>query len=77
MKFSIANAAKDLKYYNRMANLEGLQAQMGPAVLGRLEEAGKLGFEDGLVGHLVAAALKLNGLEASRPEPTHAQASAL
>ena len=35
---------------------------MGAAVLDRLVTAGKLGFDDGLVGHLVAAGLSLNGL---------------
>ena len=38
----------------------GLAAPMGPAVHNQLMAARKLGFEDGLVGHLVAAALKLN-----------------
>lgn len=64
LKFSIANAEKDLRYYTRMTGEHEMAAPMGPAVHGQLMTARKLGFEEGLVGHLVAAALKLNGLEA-------------
>jgi len=64
MKFSIANATKDLGYFNRMAGSVSLEAPMGAAVHQRLVAAGELGFEEGLVGHLVAAALKANQLEA-------------
>jgi 3-hydroxyisobutyrate dehydrogenase-like beta-hydroxyacid dehydrogenase len=63
MKFSIANAEKDLRYYMRMTGETGVHAPMGPAVHNQLIAARKLGFEDELVGHLVAAALKLNGRE--------------
>ena len=62
LKFSIANAEKDLRYYTRMTGDFGMAAPMGPAVHNQLMAARKLGFEDGLVGHLVAAALKFNGL---------------
>ena len=62
MGFSLANAAKDLRYFNRMTGDERLAAPMGAAVYDRLITAQKIGFDDGLVGHLVAAALKLNGL---------------
>ena len=62
LKFSIANAEKDLRYYTRMTGECGMAAPMGPAVHNQLMAARKLGFEDGLVGHLVAAALKLNNL---------------
>ncbi len=63
LKFSIANAEKDLRYYTRMTGEHALAAPMGPAVHNQLMTARKLGFDDGLVGHLVAAALKLNGLD--------------
>lgn len=63
MKFSVANAEKDLRYYMRMTGETGVAAPMGPAVHNQLIAARKLGFEEGLVGHLVAAALKLNGLD--------------
>ena len=66
LKFSIANAEKDLRYYNRMTGEFGIAAAMGPAVHNQLMSARKLGFEDGLVGHLVAAALKLNNLAETR-----------
>lgn len=64
MKFSIANAAKDLGYFNRMTGIAGLAAPLGAVVQDRLVTAGKLGFDAGLVGHLVAASLVLNGLAA-------------
>lgn len=68
MKFSIANATKDLGYYRRMSAAAGLAAPMGAAVHERLVEAGQAGFADELVGHLVAASLKANGLlEETRP----------
>ena len=60
MKFSIANAAKDLRYFNRMTGNYDLAAPMGAAVLDRLVTASKLGFQDRLVGSLVAASLALN-----------------
>ena len=69
MGFSIANAAKDLRYYNRMTGTAGLAAPMGAAVYDRLITTEKLGFDDGLVGHLVAAALKLNGLAENAAGP--------
>lgn len=63
MKFSVANAEKDVRYYMRMTGEAGVAAPMGPAVHSQLMAARKLGFENGLVGHLVAAALKLNGFD--------------
>jgi 3-hydroxyisobutyrate dehydrogenase-like beta-hydroxyacid dehydrogenase len=63
LKFSLANAEKDLRYYNRMTGEAGMAAPMGPAVHNQLMAARKLGFETALVGHLVAAALKLNALD--------------
>jgi 3-hydroxyisobutyrate dehydrogenase-like beta-hydroxyacid dehydrogenase len=76
MKFSIANASKDLGYFNRMADSVSMAAPMGMAVQERLETAGAIGFSDGLVGHLVAAALKLNQLEDGDREPQRAQTGA-
>jgi 3-hydroxyisobutyrate dehydrogenase-like beta-hydroxyacid dehydrogenase len=63
LQFSIANAEKDLRYYTRMTGEHGLAAPMGPAVHNQFITAYKLGFEEGLVAHLVAAAQKLNGLD--------------
>ncbi len=63
LQFSIANAEKDLRYYTRMTGEHGLAAPMGPAVHNQFITAYKLGFDDGLVAHLVAAAQKLNRLD--------------
>lgn len=74
MGFSLANAAKDLRYYNRMMGDARLAAPLGAAVYDRLITAQKLGFGDGLVGHLVAASLKLNDLALDAGCKSHATA---
>jgi 3-hydroxyisobutyrate dehydrogenase-like beta-hydroxyacid dehydrogenase len=66
LKFSLANAAKDLKYYNRMASEVPLSANMGPAVQNALLQAINGGFPDGLVGDMVRAQCKANGVEIKR-----------
>jgi 3-hydroxyisobutyrate dehydrogenase-like beta-hydroxyacid dehydrogenase len=63
LKFSLANAAKDLRYYNRMTSEIPLSANMGPAVLNSLVQALNTGFSTGLVGDMVAAQCKANGVE--------------
>lgn len=62
LKFSLANAAKDLRYYNRMVSEVPLSGSMGPAVQNSLVQALNGGFPDGLVGDMVAAHCKLNGV---------------
>ena len=62
MQFSLENAAKDLRYFNRMTGNAGVSAPLGAVVHNQLVNARLLGFEDGLVGHLMAAALHLNRL---------------
>jgi len=62
LKFSLANAAKDLRYYNRMASEIPLSGNMGPAVLNSLVQALNTGFGDGMVGDMVAAQCKANGV---------------
>jgi 3-hydroxyisobutyrate dehydrogenase-like beta-hydroxyacid dehydrogenase len=62
LKFSVANAAKDLRYYNRMIADVPLAALMGPAVHTALVQAMNAGYADGLVGDVVRAQLQLNGL---------------
>jgi len=62
LKFSLANAAKDLRYYNRMVSDIPLSGAMGPAVQNSLVQALNGGFSDGLVGDMVAAHCKLNGV---------------
>ncbi|WP_437977425.1 NAD(P)-dependent oxidoreductase [Sorangium sp. So ce295] len=63
LNFTLANAAKDLRYYNRMVADVPLTAPMGPAVLNSLVSALNSGFSDGLVGHMVASHCKQNGVE--------------
>ncbi len=60
MKFSLANAQKDLGYFVDMAMTAGIVAPMGAAVHNQLAAARAVGYDEGLVGHLVAAALKIN-----------------
>jgi 3-hydroxyisobutyrate dehydrogenase-like beta-hydroxyacid dehydrogenase len=66
LKFSLANAAKDLRYYNRMIAEVPLSANMGPQVHNALVQAIRAGFAEGLVGDMVAAHCKLNGVELTR-----------
>ena len=62
LKFSLANASKDLRYYNRMVSEVPLSGSMGPAVQNSLVQALNSGFPEGLVGDMVAAHCKLNGV---------------
>ena len=62
LKFSLANASKDLRYYNRMVADVPLSGAMGPAVQNSLVQALNGGFADGLVGDMVAAHCKANGV---------------
>ena len=62
LKFSLANAAKDLRYYNRMTADVPLSGVMGPAVQNALVQALNSGLADGLVGDMVAAHCKANGV---------------
>ena len=57
-----ANAARDPAYFNRMAGAVNLAAPMRAAVNEQLKQAAENGFGAELVGHLVASALKKNGL---------------
>ncbi len=63
MKFSISNATKDLRYLNRMLADAGVMSPLGNATHNAFVQAGKAGFADGLVGHLVKAQSELNKLE--------------
>ena len=64
MKFGLANAAKDLRYYSQMAMENGLSGPMAAAVMQSLLAAINLGFgtPDHLVASLVEAQAKLNGV---------------
>jgi 3-hydroxyisobutyrate dehydrogenase-like beta-hydroxyacid dehydrogenase len=63
LKFSLVNAAKDLRYYNRMTSEVPLSGNMGPAVLNSLVQAINTGFSEGLVGEMVASQCKANGVQ--------------
>lgn len=62
MKFGLANALKDVRYYNQMAMENGLSGNMAAATLQTLTQAVNMGFgnPEHLVGSLVAAVAKIN-----------------
>ena len=62
LKFSLANAEKDLRYYTRMTDQASLSNRLGQAVHGALAQGLELGPSDGYVGHLIRAQEKLNHL---------------
>ena len=63
LKFSLANAAKDLGYYSRMAETASLTIKLGKAVHNALVEGMESGFADGYVGDLIRTQSKLNKLQ--------------
>ena len=62
LKFSLANATKDLGYYSRMADTASLTNKLGKAVHSALVEGMESGFDDGYVGDLIRTQSKLNGI---------------
>ena len=62
LAFSLANAEKDLRYYNRMADTVPLSGPLGRAVQHALIQGLNLGYADGLVGDLVRVQERLNGI---------------
>ena len=62
MKFGLANALKDVRYYNQMAMEFGVAGAMASATLQTLTQAVNLGFgsPEHLVASLVPAVAKLN-----------------
>jgi len=62
MKFGLANALKDVRYYSQMAMEFGVAGSMAAATLQTLTQAVNLGFggPDHLVASLVPAVAKLN-----------------
>ena len=62
LNFTLANAEKDLRYYNRMADTVPLTGILGRAVQHALIQGLNLGYEDGLVGDLLHAQEKINGI---------------
>ena len=65
MKFGLANALKDVRYYNQMAMEAGVSGAMAPAVLNTLTNAVNLGFgtPEHLVASLVESQAKLNDVD--------------
>ncbi len=60
-RFSIANALKDLTYYNRMANKSGAATLASDGPLQMLKLAGSMGLGDRFVPQMYDAAQALNG----------------
>ena len=80
LNFSLANAEKDLRYYNRMADTVPLSGPLGRAVQHALIQGLNLGYANGLVGDLLRVQEKLNGIgildrEASGPAPAAGDAA--
>lgn len=64
--FGLANARKDLHYFTRMTDAARLSGPIGHAVQNALVTGMNLGFEDKLVGSLIEAQAKLNGVEIAK-----------
>ena len=62
LAFSLANAEKDLRYYNRMVDTVPLSGMLGRAVQHALVQGLNLGYADGLVGDLLRVQERLNGI---------------
>ena len=62
LAFSLANAEKDLRYYNRMADTVPLSGMLGRSVQHALIQGLNLGYSGGLVGDLLHVQEKLNGI---------------
>jgi 3-hydroxyisobutyrate dehydrogenase-like beta-hydroxyacid dehydrogenase len=60
MKFSIANAAKDMRYYTHLAESIPVASFLGEAVHQSFEQAVALGLGDRLLGSMIEAQEKLN-----------------
>ena len=63
LQFSLANAEKDLRYYTQMTGAVPLAGSLGKSVLDTLQQGLALGFNEGLVGSLIEAQAKLNGVD--------------
>ena len=63
MKFSIQNAAKDLRYYTHLAESLPIAAFVGEAVHQSFEQAVALGLGDRMVPSMIEAQEKLNGTQ--------------
>ena len=62
LAFSLANAEKDLRYYNRMTDSIPLSGMLGRTVQHALVQGLNLGYAGGLVGDLLRVQERLNGI---------------
>lgn len=62
LKFSLANAEKDLRYYNWLVDAVPLTNALGKSVHHALVQGRNLGFKDGFVGSLIEAQARLNAV---------------
>ena len=63
LQFSLANAEKDIRYYTQLTGAVPLTGALGKTVHETFLQGLALGFTDGLVGSLIEAQAKLNGVE--------------
>src|SRR5205085_1470422 len=63
MKFSIANAAKDMRYYTHLAESLPIASFVGEAVHQSFAQAVALGLGDRLVPSMIEAQEKVNGMQ--------------
>ncbi len=63
LKFSLANAEKDLRYYTQMTDSASLTGDLGKAVHKSLDDGIKAGFDEGYVGDMLNAQSKTNNVE--------------
>ncbi len=68
MKFTVRNAAKDLRYYSQMAAEAGVAGAVAPAVLQTLLQTIGRGYGDEFLAHMVKGLLEVNGVPMPVPE---------
>lgn len=70
MKFSIENAAKDMRYYTRLAESLPVPAFVGEAVHQSFEQAVAMGLGPKLVASMIEAQERINRVEIVKPPRT-------
>ena len=69
MKFSVANAAKDLRYYTHLAESLPVASFLGESVHQSFELAVAMGLGDRLIPSMIEAQEKLNNMQILRRQP--------
>ena len=69
MKFSLANAGKDVRYFNATADDAGLAVPLAAALNQSLKQALALGFGDAMVPAMILAKGKANGMDLAPKKP--------